>query len=71
MKKWSPFLDLGARSPIFGHLKMPKVATLTDMGFPRERVEEALRQTNNEVDQAIDVPLVGVLSAGGVIFFIW
>ena len=22
MKKWSPFLDLGAQSPIFGHLKM-------------------------------------------------
>ena len=22
MKKWSPFLDSGARSPIFGHLKM-------------------------------------------------
>ena len=21
MKKWSPFLDSGARSPIFGHLK--------------------------------------------------
>ena len=25
VKKWSPFLDSGARSPIFGHLKMPKV----------------------------------------------
>ena len=36
------------------------VATLTDMGFPRERVEEALRQTNNDVDQAIDVLLVGM-----------
>ena len=22
VKKWSPFLDSGARSPIFGHLKM-------------------------------------------------
>ena len=22
VKKWSPFLDFGARSPIFGHLKM-------------------------------------------------
>ena len=25
VKKWSPFFDSGARSPIFGHLKMPKV----------------------------------------------
>ena len=25
VKKWSPFLDSGTRSPIFGHLKMPKV----------------------------------------------
>ena len=25
MKKWSQFLDSGARSPIFGHLKLPKV----------------------------------------------
>ena len=25
-KKWSPFFYLGARSPIFGHLKMPKVS---------------------------------------------
>ena len=23
VKKWSPFFDSGARSPIFGHLKMP------------------------------------------------
>lgn len=28
------------------------VATLTDMGFPRDRVEAALRQTNNNIDQA-------------------
>ena len=27
MKKWSPFLDSGAQSPIFGHLKMGKVPT--------------------------------------------
>ena len=25
VKKWSPFFDSGAQSPIFGHLKMPKV----------------------------------------------
>ena len=25
VKKWSPFLDSGAQSPIFRHLKMPKV----------------------------------------------
>ena len=25
VKKWSPLLDSGARSPIFGHLKLPKV----------------------------------------------
>ena len=36
------------------------VATLTDMGFPRERVEEALRQTNNDVDQATNLLLVGM-----------
>jgi len=36
------------------------VATLTDMGFPRERVEEALRQTNNDVDQATNLLLVGI-----------
>ena len=35
------------------------VATLTDMGFPRERVEEALRQTNNDVDQATNKQEVG------------
>ena len=28
VKKWSPFFDSGARSPIFGHLKMPKVPIL-------------------------------------------
>ena len=27
VKKWSPFLDSGARSPIFGHLEMGKVPT--------------------------------------------
>jgi len=36
------------------------VATLTDMGFPRDRVEEALRQTNNDVDQATNLLLVGM-----------
>ena len=25
VKKWPPFFDSSARSPIFGHLKMPKV----------------------------------------------
>lgn len=34
------------------------VATLTDMGFPRDRVEAALRQTNNDLDQATNVLLL-------------
>jgi len=36
------------------------VATLTDMGFPRDRVEEVLRQTNNDLDQATNLLLVGM-----------
>ena len=36
------------------------VAALTDMGFPRERVERALRQTNNDVDQATNLLLGGM-----------
>jgi hypothetical protein len=36
------------------------VATLTDMGFPRDRVEEALRQTDNDVDQATNLLLLGM-----------
>ena len=36
------------------------VAALTDMGFPRERVEKALRQTNNDVDQATNLLLGGM-----------
>ena len=27
VKKWSPFFDSGARSPIFGHLKMGTFGT--------------------------------------------
>ena len=36
------------------------VAALTDMGFPRERVERALRQTNNDVEQATNLLLGGM-----------
>lgn len=36
------------------------VATLTDMGFPRDRVEEVLRQTNNDLDQATNLLLAGM-----------
>ena len=32
MKKWSQFLDLGARSPIFRHLKM---ATFVIFRYPK------------------------------------
>ena len=31
VKKWSPFFDSGARSPIFGHLKMPKVPIFAEV----------------------------------------
>lgn len=51
-----------AAAPLQGaaHASPVLVATLTDMGFPRERVEEALRQTNNDVDQATNLLLMGM-----------
>jgi len=36
------------------------VVTLTDMGFPRDRVEAALRQANNDIDQATNILLIGM-----------
>jgi len=33
------------------------VAALTDMGFPRERVEQALREASNDIDQATNLLL--------------
>jgi len=33
------------------------VEILTDMGFPRQRVEEALRAANNDLDQATNLLL--------------
>lgn len=36
------------------------VAALTDMGFPRDRVEEVLRQTDNDLDQATNLLLAGL-----------
>ena len=35
VKKWSPFLDLGARSPIFGHLKMGTFAKSAHFQVPK------------------------------------
>ena len=34
-KKWSPFFDLAARSPIFGHLKMGTF----DRNYPRSPLQ--------------------------------
>ena len=31
--------------------------TLTDMGFPRQRVEQALVRANNDLDQATNILL--------------
>ena len=37
VKKWSPFLDFGAQSPIFGHLKMGTFAENTHFRVPKKR----------------------------------
>ena len=37
LKKWSPFLDFGARSPIFGHLKMGTYAENAHFKVPKNR----------------------------------
>ena len=48
VKKWSPILDSGARSPIFGHLEMGKVPTFRcpKMGLARIQKRRTLFHAN-------------------------
>ena len=41
MKKWSPFLDSGARSPIFWHLKMGTFAKSARFQVPKSGTSDA------------------------------
>ena len=52
VKKWSPFFDSGARSPIFGHLKMPKVPIFLAQASDQSSSTSGLRrQESSQVDQ--------------------
>ena len=46
--------NTSTRSPLYNNSTFQ---TLTDMGFPRQRVEQALVRANNDLDQATNILL--------------